>query len=413
MANFSKSDLEFILKQIFIAEAHADGASLIDLLPNSQVPFGLRTVDGSFNNLVAGQSEFGASDNAFLRLLDASYRANYVGTGNVVDSQPRTISNLIVDQTANNPAAVEANGGAAPVMSPGIDGVFGTADDKPVFFIPNVSPDVGLTAGFNAWMTFFGQFFDHGLDLVSKSSTDIVFIPLRPDDPLFVAGSPTNFMVLSRAVRTAGADGVVGTADDSQPNTTSPFVDQSQTYSSHPSHQVFLREYALNAAGDPVATGRLITNRDLGADGKFGTADDGNSENGGMATWAVVKAQARDMLGINLTDADVHSVPLLATDAYGNFLRGPNGMPQVVMRVNNGADGIAGTADDVTQLVEGDRNAPISLANAVSTGHGFLDDIAHNAAPVVVGGVLQADADTAVGNAQPVGPGGNNLTYDN
>ncbi|MFP3498924.1 peroxidase family protein, partial [Pseudomonas sp. SIMBA_059] len=92
------------------------------------VPFGLRTVDGSFNNLVAGQSEFGASDNAFLRLLDASYRANYVGTGNVVDSQPRTISNLIVDQTANNPAAVEANGGAAPVMSPGIDGVFGTAD---------------------------------------------------------------------------------------------------------------------------------------------------------------------------------------------------------------------------------------------------------------------------------------------
>ncbi len=413
MANFSKSDLEFILKQIFIAEAHAAGTSLIDLLPNSQVPFGLRTVDGSYNNLVAGQSGFGAADNAFLRLLDASYRASYVGTGTVTDSQPRTISNLIVDQTANNPAAVEANGGAAPVMSPGIDGVFGTADDKPVFFIPNVSPDAGLTAGFNAWMTFFGQFFDHGLDLVTKSSSDIVFIPLRPDDPLYNAQSPTNFMVLPRAVRTAGADGVVGTADDGQPNTTSPFVDQSQTYSSHPSHQVFLREYTLNAAGDPVATGRLITNRDLGADGKFGTADDGNSENGGMATWAVVKAQARDLLGINLTDADVHSVPLLATDPYGNFLRGPNGMPQVVMRVNNGADGIAGTADDVTTLVEGNRAAPISLANAVSTGHGFLDDIAHNAAPVVVGGVLQADGDALTGNAQPVGQGGNNLTYDN
>ncbi|MFJ4453020.1 peroxidase family protein [Pseudomonas sp. NPDC089392] len=413
MANFSKSDLEFILKQIFIAEAHSAGTSLIDLLPNGQVPFGLRTVDGSFNNLVAGQSEFGAADNAFLRLLDASYRANYVGTGMVTDSQPRTISNLIVDQTQNNPAAVEANGGAAPVMSPGIDGVFGTADDKPVFFIPNVSPDVGLTAGFNAWMTFFGQFFDHGLDLVTKSSTDIVFIPLRPDDPLYNANSQTNFMVLPRAVRTAGADGVVGTADDGQTNTTSPFVDQSQTYSSHPSHQVFLREYMLNAAGDPVATGRLITNRDLGADGKFGTSDDGNSENGGMATWAVVKAQARDLLGINLTDADVHSVPLLATDPYGNFLRGPNGMPQVVMRVNNGLDGIAGTADDVTQLVEGNRAAPISLANAVSTGHGFLDDIAHSAAPVIVGGELRPDGDTLIGNAQPPGPGGSNLTYDN
>ncbi|MNZ13650.1 Bifunctional hemolysin/adenylate cyclase precursor [compost metagenome] len=412
MADFSKSDLEFILQQIFIAEAHADGASLTDLLPNSQVPFGLRTVDGSYNNLVTGQSEFGASDNSFLRLLSPSFSGDYAGTGTVTDSQPRTISNLIVDQTANNPAAVEANGGAAPVISPGIDGVFGTADDTEVFFIPNVSPDVGLTAGFNAWMTFFGQFFDHGLDLVTKSSTDFVFIPLQPDDPLFVEGAP-NFMVLPRAVRTAGADGVVGTADDGQTNTTSPFVDQSQTYSSHPSHQVFLREYTLNAAGDPVATGRLITNRDLGPDGRFGTADDGNGESGGMATWAVVKAQARDLLGINLTDADVHSVPLLATDPYGNFVRGPNGMPQVVMRVSNGADNIAGTADDVTTLVEGNRAAPISLANAVSTGHGFLDDIAHNAAPVIVNGVLQADADTAVGNAQEVGPGGNNLTYDN
>ncbi|CAI8994751.1 peroxidase family protein [Pseudomonas sp. IT-P4] len=434
MANFSKSDLEFILKQIFIAEANADGASLIDLLPNTQVPFGLRTVDGSFNNLVTGQSDFGSADGAFPRLLDPSFLDAYAAPGTVIDPQPRIISNLVVDQTANNPAAYAAafdpgldgvlnfgtvgnddvlKDGVQIVTSPGLDGVFGTADDKDVFFMPNVSPDVGLTASFNSWMTFFGQFFDHGLDLVTKSATDVVFVPLQPDDPLFVPGSPTNFMVLSRAVRTAGADGVVGTADDGQTNTTSPFVDQSQTYSSHPSHQVFLREYVLNAAGEPVATGRLITNRDLGADGLFGTADDGASENGGMATWKVVKAQARDILGIDLTDADVHNVPLLATDAYGNFIRGPNGMPQVVIRISNGADGVAGTADDVTQLVEGNRAAPISLASAVSTGHAFLDDIAHNAAPVVVGGVLQADADTTVGNAQPVDGLGNNLTYDN
>ena len=68
-----------------------------------------------------------------------------------------------------------------------------------------------------------------------------------------------------------------------RPNTTSPFVDQNQTYSSHPSHQVFLRDYVLNAAGDPVATGKLITNRDLGADGLFGTADDvGNRRHGDL-----------------------------------------------------------------------------------------------------------------------------------
>ncbi len=168
---------------------------------------------------------------------------------------------------------------------------------------------------------------------------------------------------------------------------------------------MFLRGYELTASG-PVATGRLITNRDLGADGSFGTADD--VEIGGMATWKVVKAQARDILGINLTDADVDNAPLLATDAYGNFIKGPNGFPMVVM---SGADGLGGTADDV--LVEGNPLAPLDLTNAVRTGHQFLVDIAHNATPVIVGGVLLADADTAVGNAQPVGPGGNNLTYDN
>ena len=143
-------------------------------------------------------------------------------------------------------------------------------------------------------MTFFGQFFDHGLDLVTKGGSGTVFIPLQPDDPLFVPGSPTNFMVLTRATNLPGADGILGTADDihEQQNTTSPFVDQNQTYTSHPSHQVFLRDYELDADGDPVATGKLITNRDLGADGHFGTADD--VEIGGMATWAVVKAQARD-----------------------------------------------------------------------------------------------------------------------
>ena len=52
---------------------------------------------------------------------------------------------------------------------------------------------------FNSWFTLFGQFFDHGLDLVGKGGSGTVFIPLQPDDPLYVAGSHTNFMVLTRA----------------------------------------------------------------------------------------------------------------------------------------------------------------------------------------------------------------------
>ena len=45
MANFIKSDLEFILQQILIAEANANGEDILSLLPNTLVPFGLRTVD--------------------------------------------------------------------------------------------------------------------------------------------------------------------------------------------------------------------------------------------------------------------------------------------------------------------------------------------------------------------------------
>ena len=37
------------------------------------------------------------------------------------------------------------------------------------------------------------------------------------------------------------------------------------------------------------------------------------------------------MLGIQLVDADVTNVPLLLTDEYGRFLRGPNGFPQMAL----------------------------------------------------------------------------------
>ncbi|WP_439858875.1 peroxidase family protein [Pseudomonas sp. MBLB4136] len=433
MANFIKSDLEFILQQILIAEGDANGEDILSLLPNTLVPFGLRTVDGSNNNLLAGQTEFGAADNLFPRMLDPVFRPAEMGTsytqtsGMVIDSQPRTISNLIVDQTITNPAAVQAfvdagmgvladgsqlDGGGVPFPIGTLLDLEG--NEVPAgqsLFIPNTAPDEGLSAPFNSWFIFFGQFFDHGLDLVQKGGNGLVFMPLQPDDPLIthgpdgVAGTgdelidpALQFMVLPRATNQPGPDGILGTADDVHEhlNQTSPFVDQNQTYSSHPSHQVFLRAYELNADGKPVSTGRLINNRDLGPDGEFGTADDVLGT--GMATWAVVKAQARALLGIDLTDADVTDIPLLATDAYGKFIPGVNGFPQVVML---GADGLPGTADDF--LVEGDPLAPISLTGAVRTGQAFLVDIAHAANPIdsQTGDMLAADSDSAVGLSEP------------
>ena len=142
---YIRSDLEFILQQILIAEAHAAGADLTTLVPNAFVPFGLRTVDGSFNNLFPGNEDFGAADQLFPRLTDPVFgndqdgdtidingpapggvltNTDYGASGNVVDADPRIISNLIADQTSNNPAAVAIAGSA------GADGIWGTADDQ-------------------------------------------------------------------------------------------------------------------------------------------------------------------------------------------------------------------------------------------------------------------------------------------
>ena len=109
-------------------------------------------------------------------------------------------------------------------------------------------------------------------------------------------------MVLTRGTIKNGPDGV-----RNAPNTDTPFVDQSQTYTSHASHQVFLREYVDNtAASVPVATGKFLSSPD-----------------GGLATWATIKAQAANLLGLELADTDVDNIPMIAADAYGKFIPGP------------------------------------------------------------------------------------------
>lgn len=237
---FTRLDLEFILTQIKIAETNATGTPLETIIQNPTLPFGLRTVDGSLNNIVPGREDFGRADRVHPRLTTPVFRPAENGTSYVqtkasdvvFDSRPRVISNLIVDQTSTNPAAVAAAGNI-------------TGAPGETLFIENVAPDFGLTVPFNMWMVFFGQFFDHGLDFVNKGGNGVVIIPLQPDDPLYNASSPTNFMVMTRATDLPGPDGILGTADDIHEHTNqiTPFVDQSQTYASHPSHQVFLRAY--------------------------------------------------------------------------------------------------------------------------------------------------------------------------
>ncbi|MGE7470323.1 peroxidase family protein [Bosea sp. NPDC003192] len=602
MVNLVRHDLEFILRQIKIAEAHSSGTPLTEIhvdangnvvpagtpgavlaISHPLAPYGLRTVDGSYNNMIPGREEWGAADNPFSQLTDPYWRnedddampfPGYVGPdaddptrqnndygdhaagggaivpGTVVDADPRIISNLIVDQTLKNPAAIyaalvhaglsgaalntalqeivaakaaldaaiaaapgqaatiaaleadvaaaeavltdaqsdaaaaavaladaqvadataqaelagaqlasdAANAALVQLLTDGIndpvaeaaafaaaqaaqaelveeqgeaaaaastlaaagaavtaaDAAVATAEDTlsaaqadlaaaqhvenaqadldtllgthgvemegESLIIPNVAPDEGLSAPFNSWFTLFGQFFDHGLDLVAKGG-GTVYIPLQPDDPLYNPASPrTNFMVVTRTNTDA-------------PNLTTPWVDQNQTYSSHASKQLFMREYAM-VDGEPLSTGKLL------------------SGERGLATWADVKEQAADKLGFLLTDKDIGNIPLFAMDEYGEFIRGPNGLPQLVAHV--GLDGAFGTSDDI--LVEGNLGAPVdpsqvtippghgalsgTVVNAIRTGHAFIDDIAHTAATVNSRGqALTADADDVVGLA--------------
>ncbi|WP_323958697.1 peroxidase family protein [Arthrobacter sp. JZ12] len=415
------SDLAFILKQIKIAEAHVRnttsetgpcGALLgngPDQVPGPLVSYGLRTVDGSCNNLQAERGKYGTSNQAFPRLSTPEYLAaddgaiirqpgptTYDGTGNVVDADPRVISNLIVDQTSSNPAAISAaqypvrtQAGADNVVPCDANGLpAGCVPAGETLFIPNITTDVGLSPPYNGLFTIFGQFFDHGLDLVNKSGSS-VFIPLQADDPLIPGADGKlntaddlpprqRFMVLTRATNQPGPDGKLGTADDVREatNRTGPLVDQSQTYSSDPSHHVFLREYALNADNRPVSTGALLESAD-----------------GGMGTWAMLKQQAATKLGLQLGDMDVHNVPMIAVDPYGKFIPGPaRGLPQYV------------TSDG---LVEGNIAAPVAVpANALKVNESFLDDIAHNAVPKAG---LVPDADDAINP-----PGAASTTeYDN
>ena len=240
-----------------------------------------------------------------------------------------------------------------------------------------------MSAPANSFFTFFGQFFDHGLDKIATGGDGQIYIPLMPDDPLYVVGGHANFMVETRATNLAGPDKIVGTADDLRQYTNGdlPFVDQSQTYGSDPSHQAFLREYTIGADGRLHSSGGLL---------RHVTADGHDS----MATWGDLKANAANFLGIKITDADVGNVPLLATDAYGNLLLGLHGLAQLVVM---NPDGIT------THLVEGNLANPISTNNAARVGNAFINDMAHNASPTNDSGVaIVADSDTVAGNAVPV-----------
>src|SRR5262245_42415003 len=431
--SFDRVDLDFILKQIEMAEAGQPPVS-------PHLAFGLRQLEGTNNNTSTGlggdASTFGAADQSMPLFApdDQIFTAQYLpGTQFVFDGEPRTISNLIADQTASNPAAVQAfmasngisslvvqdpttllfsadplavdiNGVSLVANLDPVTGTFTINPDAGTLSIPNQTPDGGISAPYSTWFTLFGQFFDHGLDLITKSAAgpqqELVFITLNPGDPLFVEGGP-NFMIVARAEDAPGAS--------TPTNLVTPFVDQNQTYTSHPSHQVFLREYTGGVVdgvlkGPVASTGELLNHLVINPDGTQGHT---------LPTWADVKANALK-LGILLDDHDVGNVPLLATDAFGNLILGPHGLAQVVVDITQ-VDG-DGVTHHTQHLVEGtaagisltappppaDIDLALGAVTAETTlriGRAFINDMAASASPFdAFGNPLHADSDSGLGS---------------
>ncbi len=452
---------------------------------NNLQPWGVRQVDGLCNNitnvqpqtvptdvyqksdLINGSStdHWGAADLPFARMTPATndpshpnpvdtttgttyYRNSSIPlspaqlayetpTANVSDPTPRIISNLISDQSTDNPAALAAAQYSFSSLNPTISPVTPELENSvnattgavtPVYEIPNVTPDYNVSAGYNSWFTLFGQFFDHGLDLIPKAGAS-VYIPLQGTDPLYIASpySP-NFMVLTR-----GAD-----ATGNSMNITTPYVDQSQTYGSHPSQNFFIREYTFDTTtGVPHSTGKLLEGTDVSFDtlptswttsnhigGTLNFPTGGvDSTNHGLPTWKVMKAQAL-LLGIKLTDYDVVDVPVVATDQYGKFIADPvTGFPMVLMHSSDGkymwrsgtpenpiGTGVA-TPDNPTGGISfPDLNLDGVTWRAVGTGHPFLNDTMNSAVPLGHSGQpLRPDADSVMNSAKTVASG----FYDN
>ena len=418
-------DLDFIYKQIVIAERHVAGEELVDIIPNSSLPWGLRTVDGKFNNLIPGQANFGRADEVFITNVDrhrpaaqelsveleglpAGTPTSYNSEGIVEDSTPRLISHLIVDNSTGNPAAT-----ATAIAEEGEE-IGADISGETQYFIPNTAPDEGLSAPYNAFITFFGQFFDHGLDLVNKGGNSAVYMPLQQDDPLYCRTIPptdgslpthsrasgeicdpaNNFMIMTRASQSDCPEDVTGPCFI---NATTPHVDQQQTYGSHASSQMILRHYEV-VNGVLENSGELVDG--WGLDGLIDTADDG-----GMATWDAAQAHVLAKWGMDFDDFDGANVPMMAADYYGKFIPGAiAGLPQLVISPANAASLMAcSDGSTAAALVSAETAATAATLDEAQAGLDAAVVTANaafgtaEAAVVAATAVFEADRDSALG----------------
>ena len=192
-------------------------------------------------------------------LLDAQ---NHVVNWDTALYASDTTYQALIDSTGINIATLVE--GAAIVTGYGLLETLGHKDFQKApgtegsneYFIGGENPGVAPT---NGWFALFGQFFDHGLDLIGKGGQGTTIkIALATDDPLYgVIGSdgrPNTSITISRAT-VSGKD---ANGDPTYINHTSPFIDQSQTYGSDAQTTALLREWVSSDGGTSYHAGMAM-----------------------------------------------------------------------------------------------------------------------------------------------------------
>ena len=187
---------------------------LLDLVDSDD----LRDSSGFGNNI--DNPNWGAANQPFIRLTAPSY-ADGVSQPRETVNTPRQISDILVNQDTDGD---------------------GEEESIPTQF------------GGNAFLTFFGQYFDHGLDFVPKGQP----APM----PIGSADFPINASRANIIAGTGDADGIPNSGDEvpaQHINKVSPFVDQNQAYGSHEAVTDLLRRWELDDAGNKVETAYLLS----------------------------------------------------------------------------------------------------------------------------------------------------------
>lgn len=448
--NLAAADLSYLLEQVQIGNDYDQLSSPLD-------PLGVREVSGANNNLVGGftqnpdgtvtwngeniNPDWGAADTDFLRIFTTDHPNNGTSYGftfdpvtmHVIESgdgtpilgadgqpllvpadlatqfaeaaipspgtSPRTITQLIansdVDPTSPtyNPAAaaaMEQMGGEPVDVSNTVVGSTQTA------FIPN--PGILGGVPYNEFFVEFGQFFDHGLDFITKGG-GYVLIPLSPSDPLYdpsAMGPTANMMMLSRGSLSNPASdfNIDGSGNavlrpDAVPafnNNTGLMIDQSQTYGSHSAINVLVRQYDA----DGNVTGNLITSaEDMTAPGAGATPEEIAAYNRAvhdLATFADMKVNAA-RLGIALIDMDVLDAPMIRADGVGRITFTPQ---QTVMYRSDlsigDTPGYSAANDPFVRWTAADAANGFCATDQIGTvrltGHAILSDMGNGASPM-------------------------------